>query len=482
MKCLVLLCAVLLCGCVGNSPFRPSGTAACDHWSPCGEAYEVNDGYDLAFFEYSERGHDFNPAQTSVLLKKIKDSSDAGDIALVVFVHGWKHNASPEDENVLSFKKALARIVKSKATGDKKLIGVYVGWRGMSFHGLQLENLTFWDRKATAEQVGRGGVNDLFLNLEYIASAKKENFMLTVGHSFGAAITLTALHDTLLSKMMAIEREEESKPFGDGVVLLNPAIEANQALLLKEHSMKIGAMDEGKRKNKSSIMYIVSSRADLPTNWAFPVGQELGVSMRTNQINIHRRYQGRDYVIPEKNLDSQTVGNYGMFTTSVMSDADLEKVEIKSLQAVEAIRTETMLAAWPEESSNRAALLADGVRKLSVGFYSLKTSGLGDWKLEDRCSNSNKKFAVDSFPCSTTDPIDFISVPKSFISGHNDIFGDSVISLLSVVVMKSLIEKNPGAEVRDYCALQGAFSFERCFSHYYNINRLLTVAEETSIK
>ncbi|MCS3467393.1 hypothetical protein M2401_001114 [Pseudomonas sp. JUb42] len=477
MKYLMLVLAAFLCGCVGNSPFRMDESSGCEHSSGCGKPYEINDGYDIAFFEFSERGHDFNPTQTSALLKRIKAASDKEDIALVVFVHGWRHNASSEDENVKSFNKALARIVKSDAAKGKKLIGVYVGWRGMSFHGLELEGLTFWDRKATAEQVGRGGVNELFLNLEHIAAAKPKNFMLTIGHSFGAAITLTALHDTLLSKMMAIERGEQTKSFGDGVVLLNPAIEANQALLLKEHSMKIGAMG----KTVPSVMYVVSSRADWPTNFAFPIGQKMGIDVRTSQVDIHRRYQGRDYVISEKDLDSQTVGNYGMFTTSVMSDADLEKVELKSLQAVEVIRPHTVMAAMAAmavEPANNSAMIANEVNKFSNSYYTLKKGSLADWKLEDRCSSDNDKFGVDSFPCSLTDPIDFISVPESFISGHNDIFGDSVVSLLSTIVMKSLVEKNQDAQVVEYCAKNGIFSFEQCFSYYYDVNRVLTVAEE----
>ena len=472
MKALILVLTVLLSACVGNSPFRTADGVSCEHWSGCGSSYENNNGYDLGFIEYTERGNDFNPQETASLLKKIQAASDAGSVALVIFVHGWKHNASTEDGNVNSFKKALQRIAVSKVVGGKKIIGLYVGWRGMSFHGLGLENLTFWDRKSTAEEVGRGGVTELFLKLENITAANQKNFMITIGHSFGGAITLTALHDTLLSKMAAIERGKETKAFGDGVILLNPAIEANQALLLKEHSMSIGAM----AKKVPSIMYVVSSQADIPTNYLFPLGQFFGVNVRTNQVDIKRRYLGRDYVIREQDLDTQTVGNYGMFTTGVMNDREFQKIEAEAVDVVKAERAELKRSTGSEKPSGSTHVLSNMAQDGSLGIRSLEAMPLEKWTLENRCSRANKEFGIRSFPCSTTDPIDFVSVPESFIENHNEIYGDSVISLLSVLVMKSLVERNKD-NLRSYCANEQGFSFENCFSHYYKLNTLLTDAE-----
>lgn len=74
---------------------------------------------------------------------------------MVVFIHGWKHNAGRDDGNVASFNKALANLASSGVLGKRRLVGLYVGWRGKSMHGLYSENLTYWDRKAVAEEVGR---------------------------------------------------------------------------------------------------------------------------------------------------------------------------------------------------------------------------------------------------------------------------------------------------------------------------------------
>ncbi|OQV65927.1 hypothetical protein AK51_14675 [Serratia nematodiphila DZ0503SBS1] len=123
-----------------------------------------------------------------------------------------------------------------------------------------------------AEEVGRNGVKDFLIKLESIVGKNNNNFMLTVGHSFGADILLSALNDNLLERMRTAENNSTLKPFGDGLILLNPAVEANQALLLKESSMRLGAQG----KPMPSLMYVISSRADIPTNVAFPVGQFFG--------------------------------------------------------------------------------------------------------------------------------------------------------------------------------------------------------------
>lgn len=451
MKTLVLFCVLLLGGCVANAPFRTGDGQGCGHWRGCGSYYEIHDKYNLGFVEYSERGNDFNPGQTSALLNKITQASDAGNIALVVFVHGWKHNASTLDGNVASFKEDLEHLAISKVAGDKKLIGIYIGWRGMSFHGLGLENLTFWDRKDTAEEIGRVGVTEFLVRLEDIAASKKGNFMLTVGHSFGSAILLAALNDTLMHKMLDQQQGVSVKPFGDGVVLLNPAVEAELGLLLKENSMKVGAL----KKPVPSLAYVISSRADLPTKLAFPVGQFLGVDLTWDQTVLYRNYFGHPYYIQETSLDHNTIGNYDAFLTGYMSDDIAEE----------------------STALHRAnASLARGIADSPGEIGKASADTLGDWGFESFCSDDLAKATTQRLPCFANEPVDFISVPKTFIKDHNDVFNDSVKSLLSAAVVKSLSEKNDNVPP-DYCADGGKFSLGICFAYYYEVNKRITELE-----
>jgi hypothetical protein len=89
-----------------------------------------------------------------------------------LYAHGWKHNASACDNNVICFSRLLERMdilerhrndalpKGGQAAPARPVVGVYVGWRGLALDAGALSNTTFWTRKATAERVGRGGVKE----------------------------------------------------------------------------------------------------------------------------------------------------------------------------------------------------------------------------------------------------------------------------------------------------------------------------------
>lgn len=454
MKSLLLVLFAVLAGCVANAPFRTGDGSACaQHLRGCGSFYEKHTGFDVGFVEYTERGNDFNPKQTEQLLNMIEWQVEPDGIALVVFVHGWKHNASTEDENVRSFVHALESIQSKGVVGKKKLIGIYVGWRGLSLHGLQSENITFWDRKATAEEVGRGGVTKFLLDLEHISKSNDKNFMMTIGHSFGGAIALSALHDVLLYKMLAAERGDPLVPFGDGVILLNPAIEANQGVLLKESSMRLGALE----KALPSVMHVVSSRADLPTNTAFPVGQFLGVTVTWDQEVLSRSYRGHDYTLVERSLDQTTIGNYAAFATGYMVDRKRgndknDETQMQSKGKSEVVKSEAV-------ETRKTTPLPETALRIEEDIFG------EEWEFRSFCSP--QYWNKERMPCYEHDPIDFISVPKSFITGHVDIFNNNVVALLSAVVDQSYWDRSDHKYVPQRCrGPDKGFSFAQCFASY----------------
>jgi hypothetical protein len=105
--------------------------------------------------------------------------------------------------------------------------------------------VTYWERKATAEQVAKGGITELLLRLEREVIDEQpgranRNLYLVTGHSFGGAVVLSALNEIFLERVAAATAKNPddarvlTRPFGHGVVLLNPAIEANEVFQLKE--------------------------------------------------------------------------------------------------------------------------------------------------------------------------------------------------------------------------------------------------------
>lgn len=374
----------------------------------------------MSFIEFSERGNQFDRRKTRDIINRIEgySATDAG-VAVVVFVHGWLHNASNEDRNVKSFRQVLDTIGESGVLGERKLMGVYIGWRGKSLYGLGSQYLTYWARKSVAEQIGRNGVSSVVLKLAEIDARKQENILLIAGHSFGGAMTLSAVDNILLTKMIqGLANDTAVSPIGEGVVLLNPAIEANQIFALKEHSMRFAHLPQP----QAELLHVISSEGDNATHVYFPIGQSIA-SLGWEEIDFERVYEGESYQFSEHNLDITTVGNYQRFWTG--------------------------------------ALTLDKNQRLDA-----YDQPLGEWKFHDFCASEQAlpEQVQDHLPCSAQDPVVFLSTDASFIKDHGDVFNDKVSAYLTSIVAASMFHESK--MLSDNCATDGEFSFSACFDFF----------------
>lgn len=429
-----VLAGLLLCACAPNAAWRKLSVADCtqpQHKCMTEASTENHPGFDLSFVEFSERGNLFDQAVHNDVLKRIRGDAAAG-VVVVVFVHGWKHNAAAEDSNVVSFRKALAALARSEVTSlggaSRKIHGVYVGWRGLSLHGAGLENLTYWDRKAAAEEIGKGGVTDLLLKLESLTGETQEevnrNMLLIVGHSFGGALVLSALNEVMLERMNAEIRSStpvtRSPAFGSGVILLNPAIEANHAFQLKEVSHYIGQS----RTRGGRLLHVLSSEGDIATHRLFPIGQWFGVGITWNHETIERQYLKRPYRFREFELDTTTVGNLARFRTHYLSRTD---------------------SAGKDASNDEQV-----------------------WEVSSRCQESASTPHDDKrspIPCTKLDPISFVYTSPQFIKDHNDVFNPRVLAYVAATGSESLVVR--GRRTFPECLdASGNFMFDACFKYH----------------
>lgn len=256
MRLLIPVLFFILTGCVQLAPFRtelPRQSVACVN---CPEApadsehsiRESTDRYDLYFVEFDDQGLQYpaemfcdkdrpceepqcdrkrndclnTPAAAYQINNMIKQLNQtlSGDqwkgMSLVVFIHGWKHNAQFNDPNLKGFRQLLenaASIEKEQGTG-RRVAGLYVGWRGQSIDIPYLENITFWSRKTAALHVAQGSSRELFARLRGFkciqnsrdqkegerncngpASEGQRVKVVLIGHSFGALVLSTRFLD-----------------------------------------------------------------------------------------------------------------------------------------------------------------------------------------------------------------------------------------------------------------------------------------------
>lgn len=343
-RALSAIAAACLLGACAFTPYRTSGEpcqidqpqrtdkgqfdweATADGRRPCADRWQVHVTkpvpFSINFVEIDEQGMLASRAQAEAAIANASiDESDGSYV--VVFVHGWHHNASSTDGNVQGFYDALA--LSSRWNKGRKIKGIYIGWRGDSLPVPGLRYITFWDRKNTSDEVGRGGLLEFLLRLERGVKdgSNGRNKLLLVGHSFGASVTFNALAHTYLQRFLEGAHSQKNEPrfrgYGDLVVLINPAIEAMRYMPFQSAIEYYGQRTSPPRVDFSHetrpALVILSSQGDAATRVAFR-----GARLFTTALEAHSRISAEVGVAPdgpysEWVLDRDTVGNFDGFQT-----------------------------------------------------------------------------------------------------------------------------------------------------------------------
>jgi len=397
---ILVLVIILTTGCASKHPYHTVDSTSDNCVDPAADQctqsyYQEYPGYDLAFAEFTERGNAFNSNWIDSVLERIRERESEQGVVVVTFIHGWKHNAEETDPNLLDFKESLESIANNPSSlQGRRLVGLYIGWRGASLDLPWLENLTFWDRKAVAEEVGKGGVTKLLLELDQIDQTSNKNVLVIVGHSFGGAIVVSATTEVLAER--AINRSEIQDlgtSIGDAAIVLNPAIEANQSLSLVEAAIKNDYPD-----SQNPLFISISSDADAATHQIFPIGQTLGLLLTWHQLDLERPYyhdrsNNEHLVLEEKHLDGTTVGNFAPFLTHRLVAEPTGEIPNLKLQKCDDV---------PDQCAPKGLTTLSG--HPTIG------------------------------PLPDNYPLYFIKTDKTLMKGHNDIFNPVVRALLMAVI------------------------------------------------
>jgi hypothetical protein len=333
MKLLIagfVVCLTLLLGCAPNRPYRtyPRELGAA-HPKPPSEQIERSGEYTLGFVEFDDQGALWNPKQLDAVVSHLHNIATNEPVMLVAFIHGWKHNASQNDDNVAMFRRilsglALAENASSTNARPRKVMGVYVGWRGLSIKPPVLEEFSFWTRKNTAHEVGYGGVAEVFVRLENeILAANRlrdeHSAMISVGHSFGGAVLFSATSGILTDRILSHQAGYNATGLGDLVILINPAFEATKMQPLADAVNRAQA----NATNARPTLAVITSKGDSATKVYFPLGRyisTLGESYRNS---------------PQRNADHTAVGHFTKLITHDLRLRTTNKVS-KAQAAVDA--------------------------------------------------------------------------------------------------------------------------------------------------
>ena len=256
--------------------------------------------YDLGFIEFQEDGKPYAlrkecdaqegcvversipvrrqaKGQLEALVDRLKTNKSN---YVVVFIHGWRHDASIGDGDVRNFRiyaAHAARFVADRAAvddayKDMQVTAIYIGWRGARTDETWLTRTVPWiggaigtvsavftlfDRKPVSEAIAPSALsalrtieNTLGVDAYSELPRKGPNKMIVLCHSLGGNMLMTALQDDLVKKVTLHTPRSYMQPvLGDLVVLINPASEASKWTAVQRALWRRLALVNGERRS-----------------------------------------------------------------------------------------------------------------------------------------------------------------------------------------------------------------------------------------
>lgn len=345
---------------------KPNPTPECETHALQRLPSDNGSSYLLGFIEFDDQGQLWDRTQMNDVLMTLRTEAGTRDLLMVVFVHGWKHSAAPGDANINTFRDVLANLSDTEAhlakaanTSARQVVGIYFGWRGGSLPVKYLENVTFWDRKNTAQKVGYGGVAEALSQLEDIRLSKdsmecrerverknddtlcsSNTRLVVVGHSFGGAVMHTALAQILENRFIKTTAQAGSKGdvegFGNLVVLINPAFEANLFTPMSD----MAAERPTYFPSQLPVVLVLTSEADAATRYAFPFGRWFSTIFEQEHDRQRRNTAtGQTETISEHDANVRAVGHFTPYRTHrLYPTKEHKREELKAASIADSLR------------------------------------------------------------------------------------------------------------------------------------------------
>lgn len=285
----VLLLVVLLALLPGCTPVRPYWTEKGDPRvvkKPCLESPETF-RRKLEVLEIDEEGDVWSSYQWDEASRMISKSEKTP--LVFVYVHGWKHDARPDDSDLLGFNRFLDHM--QKFIRNREVQGIYVGWRGEATDLPVLKEFTFWGRRSATDRVGGIPLASALWKIKQATKKRSsEGKVILIGHSFGGRTIERCVGPALLASHAgsgnierSIQRDPTASLPADMIILVNPA---SEALYCRQLKLALGGWPEDSPPGIVSL----TAANDNGTGWWWRIGSNLGLFFRRPLPADHREY------------------------------------------------------------------------------------------------------------------------------------------------------------------------------------------------
>lgn len=373
--------------------------------------------YTLGFIEFNDDGFFAAPEQFDILIADIKSKLKDRDMLILLYVHGWNHNARDTDENVACFGEVLkaAAIMQAaykdiKGVKPRAVYGIYVGWPGKVYEwDLANKIFSYFGREASADRVGqRGDLLRLFSTISDVrATYGKGAKFIIVSHSMGARATYKALRPIMLNAAYA-KQSDQVAFIADASVMVNPAISAD------EHKNLDVAIRSGKFSTRDAAprFVIMTSETDevLTGVYTWP--------------NLLANFVRGNYLL-SSGPENTAMGLYDKYVTHELQSTEEPGSTLETEGCPTLRHDELEIVRGSKRVKNKAEL---------YDFREIKRHISDGRNPEDSVVRASLK-KTGTMP---DGPIAVIRVSRNIIPDHNDIFTNLSVEFIARVVNANL--------------------------------------------
>lgn len=437
-----------LAGCTHNRPYRTMATSDCV-LVKAGEC-ETSVRHALAgaevqpfitYVEFDEQGEMHERELAKAALDELGRRASARQTIMLLFAHGWKHNAEGRDQNVEDFQTQLVKLATRINEDAKKPInveGVYLGWRGLSLKTPLLKETTFWARKRAAARIGLDGAAEIIAELASIRARGPtdggRHTLILSGHSFGGALLYSATAHMLLRELVqAQECEKRPAASSKQIITLRPFSGVTSAAPTKDVQSPITAIDKCRQLSASVADLVMLVNPAIEQARFSPIEKRAAdIAFRPGQKPVFAVFMSRDD-FPTRRLFP--LGRFFSTVFNLYSDSEQRHRDVNALGHVE--------THWTHDLDFPAGMAVSANNPHKPTYESANGPALS-WD-QYVCGKSNQWLAGNgtlkriSGSHSSHSPYMIVSVDGDGIGSHTDIWGEQFTDFIERFIASGVL-------------------------------------------
>jgi len=349
--------------------------------------------YTLGVVEFDDQGLTYPKAQLRPFLDGLdQESGDYQGRIVLVFAHGWFHDARPGDSNLEFFSEMLEQFSAAETNAvaagvqakPRRVIGVFLAWRGAAWMTPGFEYLTFWSRKDAAHRIGERQVTETLLQIRQAAyrnasTEQAPNRFVVMGHSFGAALIYSAMSQ-LLTNSLLTSTETGVSSLADAIILFNAAFEAARV-----HPLLAQALHDGRDR---PVLTFLTAKNDRATGWMFPFARWINNVFGSFRDDVKNPIKAG--TVAQRSENARTIGHFSAFLTH---DMTVVKADERSVPDPDKVRLESTKAST-EKRADTHRKTNQQVGKAQQQYRAANAMTFGQTRLTPHADLTSKQLSV----------------------------------------------------------------------------------------